>query len=52
MFRKFIASLMTVAVLTGSVVVLSACNTMAGVGQDVENGGRDLKDKANEEKNK
>lgn len=31
--------------------VLSACNTMEGLGQDIQKGGQNLEDSANENKN-
>ena len=35
MFKKILTALMTVALLSGLTITLSACDTMAGFGQDV-----------------
>jgi predicted small secreted protein len=45
MHLKFIAALLTLATLT-----LAACNTMEGLGQDIERGGEKLQDSADKEK--
>lgn len=36
--------------LTGAVSVLSACETMAGAGQDIQSGGKALEDSADRNK--
>ena len=36
------ATLLSLAVLFGAGLMLSACNTTAGVGQDISAGGKDL----------
>ena len=38
--------IMVVAVMFGMLGALSACNTVAGVGKDVESGGEKVKDAA------
>jgi predicted small secreted protein len=38
------------ALLLSSTLLLSACNTMEGMGKDVEKGGEALKNEAREEK--
>jgi|HubBroStandDraft_6_1064221.scaffolds.fasta_scaffold7673298_1 predicted small secreted protein len=50
MFKKFLTFLMTVALLSGLTITLSACDTMAGFGQDVSHAGDKITDEA--EKNK
>jgi predicted small secreted protein len=50
MFKKILASLLTVAFLSGLTINLAACNTMAGVGADVSRGGEKIKEEANEHK--
>jgi len=46
MFKKILAILMMLGLL-GS---LAGCNTMHGLGQDIEQGGDNLKNKADQEK--
>lgn len=46
MIRNFIVLLL----LAGFALGLSACNTMEGVGQDIERGGEKLEEEANEAK--
>jgi len=36
--------------LAGTTSMLSACNTMAGAGQDIQQGGKSLEDSANSNK--
>lgn len=50
MFKKIFASLLTAFFIAGTVVTLTACNTIAGAGQDIEKGGKAVKDEANEHK--
>ena len=42
MLRKFLATLM----LLGMLGAISGCNTMQGLGQDIERGGEKIQDKA------
>lgn len=42
MIRKLLAILM----LTGMLVTFAGCNTMEGVGEDVESGGESIEDSA------
>ena len=42
MLRKIVATLM----LLGMLGALTGCNTMRGVGQDIERGGEKIQDKA------
>ncbi len=46
MYSRFIAALLVLATLG-----LSACNTMQGLGKDVETGGEKLQDSAKKAKN-
>jgi predicted small secreted protein len=50
MFKKILASLLTAVYLSGLTITLAACNTMAGVGEDVSRGGEKIKEEANEHK--
>jgi predicted small secreted protein len=52
MFKRILASLLTVAYLSGLTITLGACNTMAGVGEDISRGGDKIKEEANEHKRK
>jgi predicted small secreted protein len=45
MHSKFVATLLALATLT-----LAACNTMQGLGQDIERGGEKLQDSAEKAK--
>jgi entericidin B len=42
MFKKVVGSLMTVAFMIGMSASFSGCNTIKGVGEDVERGGQKL----------
>jgi entericidin B len=42
MFQKILATLMLLGVLAGT----AGCNTMHGLGEDIERGGEKIKDKA------
>ena len=42
MFQKILATLM----LLGTLGVLAGCNTMHGIGEDIERGGEKIQDKA------
>jgi len=46
MYSRFIAALLVLATLA-----LAACNTMQGLGQDIEHGGEKLQDSAKKAKN-
>jgi predicted small secreted protein len=51
MTKKISAAILAVLYLTGVTAVLAGCNTMEGVGKDVEAGGRDIKNEAKEHNN-
>ena len=42
MMAKFLATLLTTALLLGSVLSLSACNTTAGAGKDISAAGQGI----------
>ncbi|MDP3088277.1 MAG: entericidin A/B family lipoprotein [Methylotenera sp.] len=50
MTKRIYLLLLTTIFLSGTVVTLAACNTIAGAGQDIEKGGKAIKDEANEHK--
>jgi entericidin B len=52
MFRKISALLFTALLTAGAFGTLAACNTMEGVGQDIQQGGRAIKDEAREQRDK
>ncbi|TAJ16333.1 MAG: entericidin A/B family lipoprotein [Rugosibacter sp.] len=49
--KKLFVPLLATIFLTGAGVTLSACNTIEGAGQDIQAGGKAIKDEANEHKN-
>ena len=50
MFKKILATLMTVALLSGLTITLSACDTVAGAGQDIAHGGDKITEEADKHK--
>jgi predicted small secreted protein len=48
MIKRMFAPLLAALFLIGFFGTLAGCNTMAGVGQDVEQGGKAIKDEARE----
>lgn len=50
MIKKFFVPLLAALFLAGVFGSISGCNTMAGAGKDVEQGGKAIKDEANEHK--
>ena len=49
--RKSLATIfLTLLMLTGAVSVLSACNTTAGAGKDIESAGKAINNSAEENK--
>lgn len=48
MIKRMFASLLGAFFFIGLFGTLAGCNTMAGLGQDVEQGGRAIKDEARE----
>ncbi len=52
MIKNLISTLLATLFMTGLFGTLAGCNTMEGFGQDVQQGGRAIKDEAREQKNK
>ena len=50
MMNKMLTSLLAALFLAGLFGTVAGCNTVAGAGQDIEQGGRALKNEANERK--
>lgn len=50
MIKTVFVSLLATLVLVGAMATLSGCNTVAGAGKDIEQGGKAVKDEANEHK--
>ena len=50
MIKRFFTTLLAGFLFIGFFGTLAACNTMAGVGQDVEQGGKAIKDEAREKR--
>lgn len=48
MFKKTLLTLITAVFLVGLLGATTACNTMHGLGQDVERGGEKLQKESNE----
>ncbi|MGA7178465.1 MAG: entericidin A/B family lipoprotein [Thiobacillaceae bacterium] len=48
MFKRVVVTLLTMLSIVGAAVTFTACNTMAGAGQDVQKAGGAIKDEANE----
>ena len=52
MIRKIVALLVATLFLAGLWGTLAGCNTIEGVGKDIQQGGKAIKDEAREIKNK
>ena len=50
MFKRIFTPLLAVVFFIGFFGTLAGCNTVAGVGQDVEQGGKAIKDEAREKR--
>ena len=50
MMNKMLTSLLAALFIAGLFGTVAGCNTVAGAGQDIEQGGRSLKNEANEHK--
>lgn len=48
MIRKLFASVLAALFMVTAVVTLAGCNTVEGVGKDIQQGGKALKNEANE----
>jgi entericidin B len=51
MFKRFSMFLLTTLFLAGTAATLTGCNTVEGAGKDIQQGGKAIKDEANEHKN-
>ncbi len=51
MIRRIFVLLLSTLYLAGTAAMLSGCNTVAGAGQDIKQGGQSIKDEANENRN-
>jgi predicted small secreted protein len=50
MIKKTVSSLLSVLFLAGSLATLVGCNTMEGMGEDIQKGGSEIKEEAAEHK--
>jgi len=50
MIKKNFLSLLATLLLAGATVALTGCNTVEGVGKDIQHGGSAIKDEAKEHK--
>ena len=50
MIKNIFASLLAVLMLIGAAATVSGCNTVEGAGKDIQEGGKAIKDEANEHK--
>ena len=50
MIKNLFASLLAVLMLIGAAATVSGCNTVEGAGKDIQEGGKAIKDGANEHK--
>ncbi len=50
MFKRVLLSLLTILSIAGTALTVTACNTVAGVGADVQKAGGAIKEEANEHK--
>lgn len=50
MLKKISSLLLSALLLTGIAASLTGCNTMEGAGKDMQQGGKAISDKANENK--
>ena len=50
MIKRICALLLAALYLGGAFGTLAGCNTMAGAGQDIEQGGKAIKDEAREKR--
>lgn len=52
MIKRFFASVFATLFLVTAIGTLAGCNTMEGVGKDIQQGGKTLKNEANEQRQK
>lgn len=48
MFKRIFTLLLATLVLASTTAILSGCNTVEGAGKDIQQGGKAIKDEANE----
>ena len=48
--KNFLTLLMAALFLVGTVATVTGCNTVEGAGKDIQQGGKSIKDEANEHK--
>lgn len=51
MIKRVFGLILAALFLAGTAVTLSGCNTVEGAGKDIQQGGKAIKDEANEHKN-
>jgi predicted small secreted protein len=51
MIKRIFSLLLATLFLAGTATTLTGCNTVAGAGKDIQQGGKEIKDEANEHKN-
>lgn len=51
MINRIFLPLLALLFLAGTAVTLTGCNTIEGAGKDIQQGGKAIKDEANEHKN-
>ena len=51
MIKRIFALLLATLFLASATAALTGCNTVGGAGKDIEQGGKAIKDEANEHKN-
>lgn len=50
MIKRVFALMLTALFFVGTVAAVTGCNTVEGAGKDIEQGGKAIKDEANEHK--
>ena len=51
MIKRIFVLLLATLFLAGAAATLTGCNTMEGAGKDIQQGGKAIKDEANEHRN-
>lgn len=51
MIKKLFVLLLTIQILVGAAATFTGCNTVEGAGKDIQQGGKAIKDEANEHRN-
>ena len=50
MLKPLVASLLAALFIVGAIGTLAGCNTIEGAGKDIQQGGKAIKDEANEQR--